>query len=126
MCNESDIQATVITLKPSPNIFSTKTVAYTAELFDFKFVSCVLDRCVDHGFNGGLGMQCDPFSKVEACFLLLDTYWVPSKKIRDEYEVAIAGYGVCESARSVRIPGLDCQITYSLFCSSGTPNISVR
>lgn len=99
MCNESDIQATVITLKPSPNIFSTKTVAYTAELFDSKFVSCVLDRGVDHGFNGGLGMQCDPFSKVEACFLLLDTYWVPSEKIRDEYEVAIAGYGVCESVQ---------------------------
>ena len=57
MCNESDIQATVITLKPSPNIFSTKTVAHTAELFNSKFFSCILDRGVDDGFNGGLGMQ---------------------------------------------------------------------
>lgn len=99
MCNEPNIQATAISLEPSPNIFSAKTVAHTAELLNSKFVSCILDRGVDHGFNGGLGVQCAPFSEIEACFLLLDTYWVPSEKIRDKYEVAVAGYGVCESVQ---------------------------
>ena len=57
MCNESDIQATVITLKPPPNIFSTKTVAYTTELLNLEFVACILYGDVDHSFNGRLGMQ---------------------------------------------------------------------